>query len=252
MLRIIYLFSFLLIFYNSFSEDSVFVMTDSIFTKNALQNIFLDTIVKTNNSTQRKTLLTRHPPYVESSIEKPILRNQFASFGQKFLRGAGLVFAAQEATVGFTYAMPKHTSNWDKNTSESYWKNYKIAFTQPPIIDKDKWYINYLGHPYQGAYYYNAYRSQGAKTWQSFLFSVAHSTFWEYFIEAGFEQPSIQDLIVTPCVGSLMGELFHFATIRMSKNGFKWYEAAFVSLFNPMFAINNGFKRFNKKTPPIK
>ena len=53
MLRIIYLFSFLLIFYNSFSEDSVFVMTDSIFTKNALQNIFLDTIVKTNNSTQR-------------------------------------------------------------------------------------------------------------------------------------------------------------------------------------------------------
>lgn len=92
-----------------------------------------------------------------------------------------------------------------------------------------------------------AYRSQGAKFWQAGLMSFAHSSIWEYFIESGFEQPSIQDLFVTPIVGSLFGELMHFSAIKMSKNGFKWYEATFVSLFNPMFAINNGFKPFNTK-----
>ena len=127
----------------------------------------------------------------------------------------------------------------------SYRENFKNAYTKPPVIDHDVWYINYIGHPYQGSWYYNAYRSQGAKWWQSALFSFGHSTFWEYLIESGFERPSVQDLIVTPVIGSLLGELFHFSTMKMSKNGFKWYEATFVSLFNPMFAINNGFKRFS-------
>ena len=66
----------------------------------------------------------------------------------------------------------------------------------------------------------------------------------------GMEQPSIQDLIVTPLAGSLLGELIHFGTVQMSRNGFKWYEKAFVCIFNPMFAINNGFRYAGKITVP--
>ena len=60
--------------------------------------------------------------------------------------------------------------------------------------------------------------------------------------EGGMEQPSIQDLIVTPVLGSFVGELAHRATISMSKNGFQWYEKVLVCLINPTFVFNNGFK----------
>lgn len=196
---------------------------------------------------KKPLLLQKYPPYINAETNKFILRNQQAPFGQKVLRGAGLVFAAQAVTVGLLFAMPERTSNWDRSAIGNFRSHFKEAFQKPPVIDGDKWYINYLGHPYQGAYYYNAYRSQGAKWWQAGLFSIGHSLMWEYLVESGFERPSMQDMIVTPIAGSLLGELFHFAAVRMSRNGFKWYEAAFVSIFNPMYAINNGFKGAKRK-----
>ncbi|MCF8277573.1 MAG: DUF3943 domain-containing protein [Flavobacteriales bacterium] len=94
----------------------------------------------------------------------------------------------------------------------------------------------------KGTLLYNAVRSQNANIWQSSLFCLGHTVLFEYVIEAGIEQPSIQDLIVTPLTGILLGEGIHRGTIAMAKNGFKWYEATAVIIFNPMFAINNGFK----------
>jgi Domain of unknown function (DUF3943) len=217
---------------------SVLVQADSLKTENK----------KLSVKTKRKTLLQKFPPYIDEQTQKFILRNQHAPFGQKVLRGAGLVVSAHALTVGLLFVIPERTSNWDRSALGDFGGHFIEAFQKPPVIDGDKWYINYLGHPYQGAYYYNAYRSQGAKFWQASLFCIGHSMMWEYLVESGFERPSIQDMIVTPIAGSLLGELFHFATVRMSRNGFKWYEAAFVSVFNPMYAINNGFKsaRYNK------
>ena len=116
------------------------------------------------------------------------------------------------------------------------------AYTAPPVFDHDKLYINYIGHPYQGTVFYNAVRSQNAKMWQSALFTLGQVYVWEYVIEAGLEQPSIQDLIVTPITGILLGEGIHRATVAMAKNGFTWYEATAVVIINTMFAINNGFR----------
>ena len=178
-----------------------------------------------------------------------ILRNQKAPFGRKFLRGAGLVFAFQGFSYGLLFAVPESISNWDRSTVEQYRLHMKEAFTMPPVVDGDHWYINYVGHPFQGSYYYNAYRSQGAPFWQAALLATGHSFVWEYLIESGIERPSVQDLVVTPIVGSFMGEFFHFATRRMAHNGFRWYEAAAVCIINPMFALNNGFKFAGKPVP---
>ncbi len=227
----------------SFGRDSLFIKLDTATSSLALIKNKPEAVATT---TKHKTLLKRFPPYIENSTHKLILRNQYAPMGQKILRGAGCVIASQAISVSLLLALPEKTSNWDKSKLDRFKENFKEAFTKAPIVDNDKWYINYIGHPYQGALYYNAYRSQGAKFWQASLFALAHSTTWEYLIESGFERPSIQDLIVTPCVGSLLGELFHFSTIKMSNNGFKWYEAMFVSIFNPMYAINNGFKQRKK------
>lgn len=221
----------------NYSDDSIHVIAEKADT---LKNVSINAGI---SIPKRKTILKKYPPYIDAASNKLILRNQMAPFGQKVLRGAGLVLAAQSVTVGLLFALPERTSNWDRSALGNFGTHFKEAFQKPPVIDGDKWYINYLGHPYQGAYYYNAYRSQGAKFWQAGLFCIGHSLMWEYLVESGFERPSVQDLIVTPIAGSLLGELFHFATVRMSRNGFKWYEATFVSVFNPMYAINNGFKK---------
>lgn len=190
----------------------------------------------------------RNKPYVDSATGQLFLRNQQAGFARKFLRGTGLAFGFNALALTILYATPYSFSKWYTPNPASYRENMRIAFTKPPQVDHDWWYINYIGHPYQGACYYNAVRSQGAKFWQAGLFAIGHSLVWEYVLESGNERPSVQDMVVTPVVGSLLGELIHQATMAMAKNGFRWYEGIFVSVFNPMFAINNGFRFARKPT----
>ena len=170
------------------------------------------------------------------------LRNQEGTFGRKMWFGTLPILAFEAVGYGILAALPPEISQWEKGDFNRFTYNYKSTFTQPPVFDHDKWYINYIGHPYQGALFYNSVRSQNAKIWQSSLFCLAHVAVFEYVIEGGAEQPSIQDLIVTPITGILLGEGIHRATMAMAKNGFTWYEATTVVILNPMFAINNGFK----------
>jgi len=149
-------------------------------------------------------------------------------------------------TIGaFLAIAPESLSKWSKKEKfqiSSILHQYHESFTKPPVIDKDLLIVNYAGHPYQGGFYYNTVRSQGASVWQSSLFCLGQSFLWEYGWEAGLEQPSIQDLITSPLAGIIVGELSHVATIKMSKNGFRWYEVVLVCIINPAYAINNKFK----------
>lgn len=170
------------------------------------------------------------------------LRNEPARFSRKMLRGSLFVFAAEGIGYGGLALLNPEISGWASGSFDNYGSNMKRAFTSVPVLDKDKWYINYVGHPYTGAVYYNAVRSQNATVLQSSLFGLGHTLLWEYVIESGLEQPSIQDLIVTPVTGILLGELIHRGTMAMARNGFKWYEATAVLIINPMYVLNNGFK----------
>lgn len=172
------------------------------------------------------------------------LRNEHATFKTKALRGSLLVFGIEMLSTTVLFITPEKISNWDKGefSVENCIKNFKRAYTEPPVMDNDMWAINYIGHPYQGAYFYNAVRSQNATILQSALYCFGHSMLWEYVTEAFYEQPSIQDLIVTPISGVILGELVHRGTIRMSRNGFTWFEKVLTILINPMYVLNNGFK----------
>lgn len=187
-------------------------------------------------------------PHYDLVSQRFLLRNEKAKFGRKFLRGSLEIIGYNLLSTALLFALPQNVSNWYKKDRRTVSVQCRNTFTRLPVYDADVWYINYLGHPYAGACYYNAVRSQGAKFWQAALFSFGHSLVWEYVAEGGLEQPSIQDLIVTPVIGSILGELIHHTTIMMSRKGFKWYEKMFVCVFNPMFAINNGFK-YAKKIP---
>ena len=176
--------------------------------------------------------------------------HQEESFCNKMLRGTKYVVGFNLTMGAYLVIAPENISKWgkkDKFKMPTIINQYRESFTKPPVIDHDLWYINYIGHPYQGGFYYNTVRAQGASFWQSSLFCIGQSVFWEYGWEAGMEQPSLQDLITTPFIGILVGELSHVATIKLSKNGFRWYEAALVCIINPSYAINNKFK-FNNRS----
>ncbi len=178
------------------------------------------------------------------------LRNQEGTFGRKMWRGTLPILGFEAVGYGILAVLPPEISQWEKGDFNRFTHNYRNTFTKPPAFDHDKWYINYIGHPYQGVLFYNAVRSQNANIWQSSLFCLTHVFVFEYLIEGGAEQPSIQDLIVTPITGVLLGEGIHRATMAMAKNGFTWYEATAVIILNPMFAINNGFRFARPKTQP--
>lgn len=194
------------------------------------------------DSIKRSDCKFKKYPAIALENGKVQLRNQPARFTRKMVRGSLLVFGIEAIEYGGLALLNPQISGWSSGSFDNYGSNMQRAFTAPPVFDNDKWYFNYMGHPYEGALYYNAVRSQSATMVQSALFNLGHTLLWEYVIESGLEQPSIQDLIVTPVTGMLLGELIHRGTMAMARNGFKWYEATAVVILNPMYMLNNGFK----------
>ncbi|SHE45989.1 protein of unknown function [Mariniphaga anaerophila] len=173
----------------------------------------------------------------EAGLARKIFRGTLYSTGYDIVILSGLAIA------------PESFSKWEKGSEKfkfnSIKKHLKNAYTTSPVVDNDHWITNYVGHPYQGAFYYNSLRSQDCSVLQSSAFCLAQSLIWEYGWEACFEQPSIQDLIVTPLGGVIVGELVYAATNAMGRKGFTWYEKIVVCLINPAYVINCGF-HFNK------
>ncbi|MCZ6656040.1 MAG: DUF3943 domain-containing protein [Gammaproteobacteria bacterium] len=114
----------------------------------------------------------------------------------------------QFAAIGLLYVMPEGVSGWDGEARDEYsissWKD-NVTDIQ---WDSDDYFINYALHPYWGAAYYIRGRQRGLTRSGAFWFSTLLSTVYEMGLEALFEEPSIQDLIVTPVGGLLMGDYF--------------------------------------------
>jgi len=99
----------------------------------------------------------------------------------------------------------------------SYWSGAPYAkisfstigdnFNKGWIIDTDTYWINQFGHPYEGSAFYNAARSTGHGAYESFGFSFLGSLMWEQFMEK--QSPSVNDQIVTPGGGSVLGEVLY-------------------------------------------
>lgn len=105
--------------------------------------------------------------------------------------------------------------------------------------DKDGFFMNQFGHPYQGSLYFNAARSNGLNFWQSFLVTAGGSLMWEEFGETTY--PAVNDIITTPICGSIVGETVHRLYIDASE-----ICPALAWLISPMDAINSMCK--GKKT----
>ena len=150
------------------------------------------------------------------------------------------------------YLLPESISNWEKtsfhedisNLGSKWWANV----SEPPVWDNDALWLNYITHPYWGSVYYLQARYAGLKPMESFGYSVLLSTvFWEYGIEAVAENPSIQDLIITPVLGSLLGEFFYQTSLSIINNNETLYNSRALGI--TVLTLMNPFYPIMEKTP---
>lgn len=122
----------------------------------------------------------------------------------------GILFVASFTTAGILYTMPEKVTKWNKKEIKYIFRNYKKKVSKGPVVDDDELWLNYIAHPYFGALYYIQPRMAGFDWSESVFFSFLASTFfWEYGLEGFAETPSWQDIIITPAIGSLLGEGFY-------------------------------------------
>lgn len=175
---------------------------------------------------------------------------------KRLLYNTGLCFAASLLDFAFLWSLPESSTQWDKAKmrEEGMIMQWKKNIEAGPVWDEDGFFFNWITHPWAGAVYYMNARGSGFKRWESFVYSTLMSTlFWEFGVECFIEIPSWQDLIVTPIIGSFIGEVFFIwkgKIIRNERNVFNSYFLGIVTLFimDPFNEILDmfGYKTKNK------
>ena len=118
-----------------------------------------------------------------------------------FLAGQFLIIAA-------LYAGPESISGWSQEQKDEYSFDRYRRNIGDITVDEDRWWVNYVLHPYWGGAYYVRARERGYSDDEAFWYSALLSTLFEYGPESLFEQPSAQDLIFTPVLGYFVGGYF--------------------------------------------
>lgn len=139
---------------------------------------------------------------------------------QKLVREThSLAVVGVAAFVALTL-LPPELEGFEDFTWDGAGDRWKDNVTAGPEWDDDHWGYNFVLHPLWGAHTYGIARHAGFSPMESFAYSVFVSTvLWEYGIEAIEVRPSIQDLIITPVVGSLLGEFFYQKSQEIKRNG---------------------------------
>jgi hypothetical protein len=181
----------------------------------------------------------------QNGIVYPPTKRDYARLGYN----SAMYFGAAIVAFGVLYAMPESVTNWDKEAMKENGITYKWKqnVKAGPVWDEDDWVLNWVTHPYCGGIYYMTARSSGFNMFESFLYSAFMSTFfWEYGIEAFAEIPSKQDLIITPVVGSIVGEGFFYAKKSILRHDKKVLKSRFLgytclSLMDPFNTLLDSF-----------
>lgn len=153
---------------------------------------------------------SQNPYYYHAQISHIDNRAKYLAISSGMLLGGTLIGA------GALYLMPESVTNWNRDDINNLGTKWRNRVKSAPVVDKDDWFLNWITHPYWGAVYYMQPRYAGYSYAESVLYSFIFSTcFWEFGVEAFAEIPSWQDLIITPAIGSIFGELFYQATMHI-------------------------------------
>ncbi len=125
---------------------------------------------------------------------------------------------------------------WGRAVQWDAWKRKLVG--DDVTFDSDHFNTNSVGHPIGGTAYYQIARGNGLGPGPAFLASVIGSTFWEYFVEIP-EHPSLNDLIMTPIGGAIIGEASYQLGRYFSRSGPGAARCVGAFLFAPVAAVND-------------
>ncbi len=132
-----------------------------------------------------------------------------------------------------------YRSGLDGDIYHTSLKTFEHNVKEWPVIDTDTFVINQLGHPYQGALFFNFGRSAGLSYWQSMMYSIGGEELWKTAGET--DPPSWNDHIASGIGGTFLGEpLFRMANLVLEGGGEKpgfWRELG-ATCISPPTGIN--------------
>jgi len=125
---------------------------------------------------------------------------------------------------------------WAKTGPDDWSRNLRLGWEW----DENEFGTNMFAHPYHGALYFNAGRSNGLTYWESVPLAFLGSATWEFFGEA--YRPALNDFIMTSFGGITLGETFHrvAASIRDNRRhgGERLLREVVALPFDPMGGLN--------------
>jgi hypothetical protein len=189
------------------------------------------------------SLATKDCEYPELGCDDPDLRGPTPDL-EGLRRDTRYFVGIQFVTIGILYLMPESVSSWSDEEKDDYSLSKWWDNVRHPKRDTDDYFINYVLHPYCGASYFVRARERGYDDRHAFWYSVLLSSAYEFGPEAMFEEPSVQDLVVTPVVGSLLGKYFMRARKRIesrsAERGYRTRRERWVwALTDPLGAVNH-------------
>jgi hypothetical protein len=104
------------------------------------------------------------------------------------------------------------------------------------VLDDDAFWVNQVGHPYQGIFPYSAARSAGLGFWWSTAYPFVASGVWEYVGET--TPPSVNDQITTAVAGVVLGEALHRISGMILDGPRSPGRVVAATLVAPMEAVN--------------
>ncbi|AKJ29327.1 ubiquitin-protein ligase [Caldimonas brevitalea] len=150
----------------------------------------------------------------------------------------------QFAAVALINLWPEEDTNYE-NDKKVGWESWRHNVTHPKW-DDDRAVVNYILHPYWGAGYYVRARERGLHGTQALLYSALLSSIFEFGAEALVENVSYQDLLVTPLLGSLLGEHVFWPLrqrILAKQEAHSTADRVLLVLTDPLAALNAGVDR---------
>ena len=222
---------------NSETEIASNSTDNTLVSSNETIEILKDTLKPATDSIvpiQKKNPIVYPPPYRD---------------WRKLGYNSSIYVGATIIAFGVLWSMPESATNWDKEEMKEkgiFWK-WKENVKAGPVWDEDDWVLNWVTHPYCGGIYYMTARSSGFSILESFGYAAIMSTFfWEYGIEAFAEIPSKQDLIITPVLGSVVGEGFFHAKKTILRHDHQILKSKILGytalvLMDPFNTILDGF-----------
>ena len=131
--------------------------------------------------------------------------------------------------------------NWNRHVGAAPWADVTPRAVgrnlgSSWVLDDNAYFVNQLGHPYQGTFAYTAARSAGLGFWTSTAYPFAASAAWEVAGET--ERPALNDQVTTTVAGVVLGEILYRVSGWVRGDGRNPWRQATSSLLAPMTTLN--------------